>query len=46
MSTTNKMPAMYDLSTYYAAGIDPKTGLPLKLSDNQINSITKAEIKK
>ena len=40
------MPAMYDLSTYYAAGIDPKTGLPLKVSDNQINSITKAEIKK
>ena len=46
MSTSNKIPAMYDLNTYYAAGIDPKTGLPIKLADDQINSISKSDIKK
>jgi hypothetical protein len=40
------MPAMYDLDTYYAAGINPQTGLPIKAGDNQINSIGKADIKK
>lgn len=45
-NTSNKMPAMYDLDTYIAAGIDPKTGLPIKEADNQINSICKSEIKK
>lgn len=46
MATKNKMPAMYDLDPYYVAGIDPKTGLPIKLSDNTINCISKADIKK
>ena len=46
MSTTNKKPRMYDLDNYYAAGIDPKTGLPIKAGDNQVNCISKADIKK
>ena len=46
MSTTNAMPKMYDLAPYYAAGINPKTGLPIKTADNQINSIDKTDIKK
>ena len=46
MTTTNKMPKMYDASTYVQAGIDPKTGLPIKVADNVINSIDKADIKK
>lgn len=46
MATNNKMPAMYDLDTYIAAGINPQTGLPIKVADNQINSICKADIKK
>ena len=45
-NTSNKMPAMYDIDTYIAAGINPQTGLPIKCQDNQINSISKAEIKK
>lgn len=45
-NTSNKMPAMYNLDTYYAAGINPQTGLPIKMGDNQINSISKADIKK
>lgn len=45
-NTSNKMPAMYDLNSYIAAGIDPKTGLPIKETDNQINNICKSEIKK
>lgn len=45
-NTSNKMPAMYDLDTYIEAGIDPKTGLPIKVDDNQINSICKSGIKK
>ena len=46
MATNNKLPAMYDLDTYMAAGINPQTGLPIKAGDNQINSICKADIKK
>lgn len=46
MTTSNKMPAMYDVDAYYAAGIDPKTGLPIKVTDNQINAVNKADIKK
>lgn len=46
MATNNKMPAMYDIDTYIAAGINPQTGLPIKAGDNQINSICKADIKK
>lgn len=45
MTTNNKMPAMYDLDTYISAGINPKTGLPLRM-DNSIQCITKGEIKK
>ena len=45
-NTTNKLPAMYDLDAYYAAGINPQTGLPIKVDDNQINCISKADIKK
>lgn len=46
MATNNKMPAMYDIDAYIAAGINPQTGLPIKCQDNQINSICKADIKK
>lgn len=46
MATNNKMPAMYDLDSYIAAGINPQTGLPIKCQDTQINSICKADIKK
>lgn len=46
MATNNKMPAMYDIDAYIAAGINPQTGLPIKAGDNQINSICKADIKK
>ena len=45
MATTNKMPAIYDVDAYIQAGINPKTGLPLKMS-NGINNIDKFEIKK
>lgn len=46
MATNNKMPAMYDIDAYIAAGINPQTGLPIKSGDIQINSICKADIKK
>ena len=46
MATTNKIPTMYDVNTIIQAGIDPKTGLPIKLGDDQINCISKSEIKK
>ena len=46
MTTNNKMPAMYNVDSYIAAGINPQTGLPIKAYDNQINSISKADIKK
>lgn len=46
MATNNKLPAMYDLDTYYAAGINPQTGLPIKAGDNGISCISKADIKK
>ena len=45
MATSNKGPVMVDLDPIIAAGIDPKTGLPLK-NENEIASITKSEIKK
>lgn len=41
---TNKKPGIYDLSTLYAAGIDPKTGLPLKLGGSE--SMRKRDIKR
>lgn len=37
---------MYDIDTYIQAGINPQTGLPIKCQDNQINSVSKADIKK
>lgn len=46
MTTSNKMPKMYDVDTVMAAGINPQTGLPIRMTDNQINSIAKADIKK
>lgn len=46
MATNNKIPAMYDLDAYYAAGINPQTGLPIKAGDNGISCISKADIKK
>lgn len=45
MATSNKGPTMIDLDPYFAAGIDPKTGLPIKF-DNAISCVTKADIKK
>lgn len=46
MTTSNKMPAMYDTSAYVQAGINPQTGLPIKVTDNQISCVSKADIKK
>lgn len=37
---------MYDLDAYYAAGINPQTGLPIKVADNVLSCITKSDIKK
>ena len=44
--TDNKLPKMYDMNTIISAGIDPKTGLPIKLADNTISCISKADIRK
>lgn len=44
MSTTNKLPAMYDVNTYVQAGIDPKTGLPIRY--DEVNNLSKTNIKK
>lgn len=44
---TNKGPVMIDLNTYIAAGINPKTGLPLKCDQGRsLGSDIKPEIKK
>ena len=40
-----KGPKMYDLEMYIQAGIDPKTGLPTRVS-NLIDTIDKADIKR
>lgn len=45
-NTTNKMPTMIDVDTLIAAGIDPKTGLPIKAADSKVGCIQKPEIKK
>ena len=37
---------MYDLDAYYAAGINPQTGLPIKAGDNGLSCISKSDIKK
>lgn len=44
--TDNKLPKMYDINALISAGIDPKSGLPLKFADNTINCLSKSEIKK
>lgn len=36
METSNKRPKMYDVSSLIAAGIDPKTGLPLALHPHDV----------
>ena len=41
----SKRPKMYDLEQYIQAGIDPKTGLPIRLS-NLIETVDKADIKR
>lgn len=46
MATNNKIPAMYDLDSYFAAGINPQTGLPIKAGDNALSCVSKADIKK
>lgn len=43
--TDNKLPKMFDMQSIVAAGIDPKTGLPIKF-DNSINCTTKSDIRK
>lgn len=45
MGTSNKGPKMVDLDPFFAAGIDPKTGLPIKV-DDVVEWISKAQIKK
>lgn len=45
-NTTNKMPTMIDVDNLIAAGIDPKTGLPIKATDSKVGCIQKPEIKK
>src|SRR5574344_1974909 len=40
-----KGPRMYDLTPYVAAGIDPKTGLPTRISTG-FESVNKADIKR
>lgn len=40
-----KGPALYNLEPFYQAGIDPKSGLPLKF-DNQKEGWRKEAIKK
>lgn len=45
-NTTNRMPTMIDVDTLIAAGIDPKTGLPIKATDSKVGCIQKPEIKK
>ena len=49
MSTMNKTPRMYDANLYIQAGIDPKTGMPIKMVDNGqglVDSPFKSSIKK
>jgi hypothetical protein len=45
-NTTNRLPAMYSIDALIAAGIDPKTGLPRKVADNEIGCVQKVDIKK
>ena len=45
-NTTNKLPKMYDVNQIVQAGINPTTGLPIKMEENCINSLTKTDIKK
>ena len=43
--TENKLPKMFDVQQMIAAGIDPKTGLPIKMDDS-INCTSKSDIRK
>lgn len=43
--TDNKKPVMYDLSLFYKMGINPKTGLPIKMGSPLLNCKTKDEFK-
>lgn len=45
-NTTNKMPRMYDIDPYIAAGINPQTGLPEKMSSEALSSISKGDVKR
>lgn len=46
MATNNKLPTMVDLDPIIAAGINPKTGLPIKAEEGGISCISKTDIKK
>lgn len=49
MNTMNKQPRMYDANLYVQAGINPKTGLPIKASEGSqglVDSPFKSSIKK
>ena len=48
MSTSKRRigPALYDLETFFQAGIDPKTGLPLKMGPDGMSSWRKEAVKK
>lgn len=46
MATNNKIPTMYDLDSYIKAGINPQTGLPIKVGDNALSCVSKSDIKK
>ena len=46
MQTQNKMPKMYPVEPLIQAGIDPKSGLPIKAGDDKISYLSKADIKK
>lgn len=39
-------PALYDLETFFQAGVDPKTGLPLKMGPDGMSSWRKEAVKK
>ena len=44
VNSTNKLPRMYDLAPYFAAGIDPKTGLPAKLGNETSLGASRSEV--
>lgn len=44
VNSTNKIPRMYDLTPYFAAGIDPKTGLPIKMGGETALGASRPEV--